>query len=400
MGTCSYEIRLSAAEHEYCNTMWKMSEMALVSAGIGGGFIDTNELHVMKYKEAMAGKDTEKWQKAVDEEHECMMQHHVWEPVPIEEVPKGSKILTLTWAMKKKANKMYRVRRNACGYEQINGVHYNKDLKTAPVANEIVIRMVMVLIVMASWWAELLDVQGAFLTGEMDLENGCYLQVPEGFSKFYPKNVILHLLKTLYSLKQSTYVFWKSLVMAFWHMTFECSKADPCQFFKWTVHGLVLWVTWVDDCLVCGKKEVVLAAKKQLMDRFNCNEIGELMEYIGCKVDRGDDWMKLIHPVLLQSFEVEFDLPNVKTLNTLVAPGKVLHSGTETSMLNKEMQTKYRSGTGKLLHLMKWLRPNVLNSVRELSCFMTGAMASHLKAMYQVMQYCVGMKERGLTLKT
>jgi len=71
------------------------------------------------------------------------------------------------------------------------------------------------------------------------------------------------------------------LVMAFRHMTFQRSKSDPCLFFKWTVHGLVLWVTWVDDCLVCGKKEAVLEAKQQLMARFDCDEVGELKEYIG-----------------------------------------------------------------------------------------------------------------------
>ena len=60
MGTCSYEISLSAAKQEYYNTMWKMSEMALVGAGIRGGFTNMNELHVMKYKEAMAGKNAEK----------------------------------------------------------------------------------------------------------------------------------------------------------------------------------------------------------------------------------------------------------------------------------------------------------------------------------------------------
>ena len=142
-----------------------------------------------------------------------------------------------------------------------------------------------------------------------------------------------------------------------------------------------------------------MGAKKQLMGRFDCDNIGELTEYIRCKIDRGDGWMKLTQPVLLQSFEDEFDLLEVKTPNTPVAPGEVLHLGTETSMLNKEMHTKYRTGTGKLLHLMKWSRPNVLNSMRELSHFMMGAMASHLKAMYQVMQYCVGTKEWGLTLK-
>ena len=137
-----------------------------------------------------------------------------WEPVPVKDVPKGSKILTSTWAMKKKVNETYRARMNACGYEQVDRVHYNQDAKAAPVANEIVIRMVLVSIIMSSWWAELLDVQGAFLTGEVDLKN-CYLQVPERFSKFYLGNTVLKLLKTLYSLKQSVFVFWKSLIKTF-----------------------------------------------------------------------------------------------------------------------------------------------------------------------------------------
>jgi hypothetical protein len=243
--------------------MWKMSETAFVGAGIGGGFVDTTELHIMKYKEAMAGKDAKKWQKAVDEKHDHMLKHCVWQPVSAKKVPKGSKVLTSTWAMKKKANVTYRARINARGYKQVNCIHYDETATAAPVASEIVIRMVMML--MASWWAELLDVQGAFLTGEMDPDTECYLQVPEGFEKFYPTDVVLRLYKMLYGLKQSAYEFRKMLVMAMKHMSFERSKVDPCLFFKWTAYGLVLWVTWVDDCLVCGKKEGVLQAKKKLM---------------------------------------------------------------------------------------------------------------------------------------
>jgi hypothetical protein len=40
-----YEIGLSAAEEKYYNATWKISETALVGAGIGGGFVDTSELH-------------------------------------------------------------------------------------------------------------------------------------------------------------------------------------------------------------------------------------------------------------------------------------------------------------------------------------------------------------------
>lgn len=41
----------------------------------------------------------------------------------------------------------------------------------------------------------------------------------------------------------------------------------------------------------------------------------------------------------------------------------------------------------------------MLNSVRELSRYMTKATAAHLKAMYRVMAYCVGTGNRGFTVK-
>jgi hypothetical protein len=46
--------------------------------------MNTSKLHVMKYKEAMASSDHDKWQKAVDEEHERMLKHNLWKPVLLE----------------------------------------------------------------------------------------------------------------------------------------------------------------------------------------------------------------------------------------------------------------------------------------------------------------------------
>ena len=58
-------------------------------------------------------------------------------------------------------------------------------------------------------------------------------------------------------------------------------------------------------------------------------------------------------------------------------------------------QKTYRSGVGKLLHMMRWSRPEILNSVRELSRFMSGASKAHLKAMLRLMKYVVCTPERG-----
>jgi hypothetical protein len=42
--------------------------------------------------------------KEIDKEHVRMMQHKAWIAVPRSEVPKGTKILGSTWAMKRKVN--------------------------------------------------------------------------------------------------------------------------------------------------------------------------------------------------------------------------------------------------------------------------------------------------------
>jgi hypothetical protein len=67
----------------------------------------------MKYDEAMAGPDKDKWKQAVKEEHEQMINSNVFEVVPHKDIPEGSKILTSTWAMKKKASGVYHARMNA-----------------------------------------------------------------------------------------------------------------------------------------------------------------------------------------------------------------------------------------------------------------------------------------------
>jgi hypothetical protein len=408
MGATGYEIALSQAEIQYYNEMknfpegeFAPGEIACVGAGLGGGFENTNELHVMKYNAAMNGPDAKHWVIGVDEEHDRMEKHQVFESTPRENLPHNTKVMTSTWAMKKKANGAFRARLNARGYEQIDGVHYDENAKFAPVVSDATIHIVMILMIMAVWWSELLDVKGAFLHGIFEKGRRVYMEVPQGFEKHYPGNVVLLLRKTLYGTKQAAKAFWIKLLEALIGMKYTRSKADPCLYYRWTIHGLILWISWVDDCLICGKYEGVQEAKKDMMKRFDCDEVGELKEYVGCKVEHNKEegWIKLTQPVLLQSYDDEFELPKGESPRTPAIPGEVLQKGEEENQVSEKEQSKYRSGVGKLLHMMKWTRPEILNAVRELSRFMSGAAAAHMKAMYRVMNYCVATPKRGLLLK-
>jgi hypothetical protein len=68
-------------------------------------------------------KDKDKWKEAVEEEPHRMKENCVWSAVSKDYLDSQAKILTITWAMKKKASRMYRARINARGFEQVDGIH-------------------------------------------------------------------------------------------------------------------------------------------------------------------------------------------------------------------------------------------------------------------------------------
>jgi hypothetical protein len=164
---------------------------------------------------------------------------------------------------------------------------------------------------------------------------------------------------------------------------------------------LSVCISWVDDCLKAGNKQDVLESKKKIMESLACDDQGEMEEYIGCKVERNDEegYIRFTQPVMLQSFEDEFDMPKNGGGTVLPATAGEVLAKEEDDMCTPDEHSKYRTGVGKMLHMMKWSRPEILNRVRELSRYVQYPSRNHLKAMYKVMRYCLGTKKRGLTFK-
>ena len=81
----------------------------------------------------------------------------------LRDVPPNSKIITSILEMKNKANRTYRARINARCFLQFEVFHYNEANISSPITNNMSIRIIMVLAIMASWEAKILDVKGAFL---------------------------------------------------------------------------------------------------------------------------------------------------------------------------------------------------------------------------------------------
>ena len=109
-------------------------------------------------------------------------------------------------------------------------------------------------------------------------------------------------------------------------------------------------------------------AKEKMTKRFDCDIIGNMNEYVGCKLDR--DWnkrsLKFTQPVMIQSFADKFEVAG-KEQELPATPNPILPRCEPEQTIPEKKQKKFRSETGKLLHMMRWSRPDILNSVRELS---------------------------------
>jgi hypothetical protein len=135
-----------------------------------------------------------------------------------------------------------------------------------------------------------------------------------------------------------------------------------------------------------------MEAKDMMVKIFDCEDIREMNEYVGCKIERDleEPSLRMTQPVLLQSFEDEFDLSQMGKPGLPAPAGSILTKGDKTESEAVPLaQQAYRKGVGKLLHVTRWTRPDIMNSVRELSKFAGGALMAHMKAMYRCMAYCV-----------
>ena len=103
-------------------------------------------------------------------------------------------------------------------------------------------------------------------------------------------------------------------------------------------------------------KKGVKSAKEQIKGRFACDDVRLLNEYVGCKIECD---AKLIIFVLLQSFEDEFKCKAVKVIVPAESVGVLVMKDEKDKALSKEEQTHYRSGVGKLLHMMHWSIPEI-----------------------------------------
>ncbi|GJS60118.1 retrovirus-related pol polyprotein from transposon TNT 1-94 [Tanacetum coccineum] len=214
----------------------------------------------------------EKWREAMKQEIKALVKNGTW---TLEKLPEGKRAINSIWVYKTKYKsngevERYKARLVAKGFTQRKGVDYHETF--APVA-------------------KLLDVNNAFLHGDLDEE--VYMKIPQGFSRDGETRVC-RLRKFLYGLKQASRNWYHKFTKFILSLHFKQSKAYH-SLFTYQVGGVyVVILIYVDDLIIVGNNtKKIQQTKKELDEEFSIKNLGPLKYFLGIEVAKTSDGLVL-----------------------------------------------------------------------------------------------------------
>ena len=339
-------------------------------------------------------KQKERWRSAIMKEKRDFQKNEVMKKIKRQEMPADRRCVKCKWVFDVKRDGRFRARLVACGYTQIPGVDFTSTY--APVINDITWRILIILKIVRKLDARIIDVETAFLLGELDEE--IYMEVPPGYEK--EDDDVMKLLKSVYGLAQAARQYYKRFIKALKKIGFVGGVADPCLFMRENEKGIVYIAIWVDDSLMVGNKQAIDSTIDELKkEGFILKIEGTLDDYLSCEITFDDKVEKAwIHqPHLIKKLKQKFGkiVDDVRVPKTPATPGMILFKE-NGKMLNEEDHKLYRSGVGMLLYLVKHTRPDIANAVRELSKCLDGPSEAAFKELKRGIKYVLNTENLAL----
>ncbi|KAG8496312.1 hypothetical protein CXB51_009046 [Gossypium anomalum] len=227
------------------------------------------------------------------EEYEALLRNNTWDLVPL---PANRRVVGCKWVFKLKRHSdgtiaRYKGRLVVKCYLQEAGIDFHETF--SPVVKPTIIRVVLALAVKFGWQLRQVDINNAFLNGNLSEE--IYMVQPPGFEQQHGgPNLVCRLKKALYGLKQAPRAWFSKPRDFLLASHFMLAKSDGSLFIKNT-NGVLLYVLiYVDNIIVTGNHQGSIDAFVTSLDtQFSLKDLGPLSYFLGIEVEHTTDGLFL-----------------------------------------------------------------------------------------------------------
>ncbi|KAK1590519.1 hypothetical protein QYE76_017099 [Lolium multiflorum] len=262
------------------------------------------------------------WQLAMAEEIAALERTGTWDLVS---PPSGVRPITCKWFYKIKTRsdgslERYKARLVARGFQQEHGRDYDETF--APVTHMTTVRTLLDVASVRRWSVSQLDVQNAFLNGELSEE--VYMQPPPGYS--VPDGMVCRLRRSLYGLKQAPRAWFERFASVVTAAGFSPSLHDPALFVHTSPRGRTLLLLYVDDMIITGDDpEYIAFVKARLRDQFLMTDLGPLHYFLGIEVSSTSGGFSIPQQKYIQDLLARAALRDERTVDTPMELNVKLH---------------------------------------------------------------------------
>ncbi|XP_075076494.1 uncharacterized protein LOC142163140 [Nicotiana tabacum] len=282
----------------------------------------------------------------------------------------------------------YKARLVAKGYTQVEGIDYQETF--SPTAKLTTLCCLLTVVSARNWFAYQLDIQNAFLHG--DLHEEVYMELPPGLRR-QGKNTVCRLHKSLYGLKQASRNWFLTFSEVIHKAGYQQSKADYSLFTKAKGTSFTAILIYVDDILLTGNDlQEIEHIKGVLFKCFRIKDLGDLKYFLGIEFSRSKESIFMSQRKYAPDILEDSGLLRARPENFPMEQNLKLTS-TNGILLNDP--TKYRRLVGRLIYLTV-TRPDIVYSVRTLSQFMHEPRKPHWDAAIRILKYIKGTPGQGL----
>ncbi|KAI5073008.1 hypothetical protein GOP47_0013114 [Adiantum capillus-veneris] len=341
-------------------------------------------------RDALSSPDAAEWHAAMEDEVKSLKANKTWSLVPL---PPGWSPITCKWVLRRKYHPdgsvaRYKARLVARGFSQVEGLDYNETF--SPVLRMASFRILLALAVLLDLELHHLDVQTAFLHG--DLPEEIYMEQPPHFVSTEHPLYVCHLLRSLYGLKQSPRLWFQRFNKLMLSLGYTRLLSEPNIYIRHTQHSPLVVALYVDDIPLLGTKSEVIKAKSEIASAFSITDLGPLTYFLGLQVKRDRQLGTLLvhQSKFVQEIFKQFGMISLKPATTpLAATCKLSLADCPTTDRDKAymQQFPYKQLIGKIRYLVTGIRLDLCHSINFLSRFMHNPGLMHWKALQRVVRY-------------